>query len=189
MININEIYEGIREMESARIRVGEISDKLRNASIESIECLEKGEKPEMLKLKDLFSEAKGFIEGAPHLFQELDNAFVIYAETTFLIAFLEGKNLPGYESVEVTPCQYVKALKAFVKDLRKLFLKKVGAGENDGAKGILEEIELVFSALEKAGADGTEELEPMVDRSREEIALMDYRKKKDSLDLDSVWFK
>jgi hypothetical protein len=43
--------------------------------------------------------------------------------------------------------------------------------------------------MEKLNAKGLDEIEPMIDRSREELALYDFKRRKEELNLDDVWFK
>jgi hypothetical protein len=47
-------------------------------------------------------------------------------------------------------------------------------------------MENIFKTIEKLN-EGTEDLESMIEKSREE--LYDYKRRREDLDLDDVWFR
>jgi predicted translin family RNA/ssDNA-binding protein len=185
-MNLNEFYEYFQEHKERRKRSEELSNRIAVSSKEAIE-----NRSDVEGLDELFEEAFSAIKEDPSLYGLFERSFCSYCEAKLFLSFLKEKKtflkekkmeLP--ESIDARTS--MEALKRLVKDLRRYFIEMMERAEIDEARAAFEAMDELLKLLEKLGEE-TEDFERMVERSREE--LYDYKRKREDLDIDDVWFR
>ncbi len=75
------------------------------------------------------------------------NGLMELAEAHLVVAAHQGAALPGHDTLPVTPQAYVLGLGDLVGELRRMALDDLAQGRVEAAKGRLDEMEDVFTAL------------------------------------------
>lgn len=174
-----EFYGAFREYEGRKRRAEELSSKINALAKETIDS-----RKSMEELDKLFEEALSLVKEDPFFSSIFERSFQSYCEAKLFLSFLRDKKIEIAENID--PDLSMGALKHMLGDLRRYFLEKMERAEIAEAKNAFEAMDEIFKVLEKLGEE-TEDLARMVDRSREE--LYDYRRKREELDLDDVWFR
>jgi len=178
-MRLNEFYEYFLEHKERRKRSEELSNRITASSKEAIES-----RSDVEGLDKLFEEAFSAVKEDPSLYALFERSFCSYCEAKLFLSFLKEKQIELPESVDAGAL--MEALKRLVRDLRKHFIEMMDRGKIDEARAAFEAMDELFKLMEKLGEE-TEDFEPMVERSREE--LYDYKRKREDLDIDDVWFR
>jgi len=178
-MRLDEFYGVFREYEDERKRAEELAAEISAMAKEAIE-----EKKDVEGLDGLFESASGMVREHPFLSPVFEKAFQSCCEARLFLSYLRDGSidLPG----DIDPRVCLEALKRLVRDMRRHFLVRMDRAEVDEARKAFEAMEDLLKTIERL--DGiAEDLESMVEKSREE--LYDYKRKREDLDLDDVWFR
>lgn len=178
-MRVEEFYRAFREYEDRRKGAEELSSRINALAKEATE--RRGGTEELDKL---FEEALSMVKENPFFSPIFERSFQSYCEAKLFLSFLKDKKIEIAENIDLNVS--MGAFKHLLRDMRRYFLEKMEKAEIDEAKNTFEAMEEIFKTLEKLGGE-TEDLERMIERSREE--LYDYRRKREELDLDDVWFR
>ena len=182
MIDFDLLYGALQEYEKCKEEAIGLSSEIKRLAKESIDSGEERD-----GLNELFRKAGTLIKERPFTADFFRDSFERYCEAKIFISFLREGKIGMVEGVDADI--HMRAYLSVLRDMRKLFLELIEKADVDGAKRLFSAMNELFGVMEKLNAKGLGEIEPMIDRSREELALYDFKRRKEELNLDDVWFK
>ena len=203
---IMEVFKKIevdfKRKENIRNNALLISKEISKGSREKIDDLHKGKAVTLSDLKNKIFEIKKLLEEDADIFYEgfVEESMKDFVETCTLKSILNNEEVPDYRELGITEIAYVFGICRSVRELRIAFLESLEKGEIYEAKRIFSAMDSIHTNMNRLNcdyADLKDEIKkviPLIERSRENIALLSYGKRneekktdEDGLDLDSVW--
>jgi predicted translin family RNA/ssDNA-binding protein len=182
MIDFDLLYGALQEYEKCKEEAIGLSSEIKRLAKESIDSGEERD-----GLNELFRKAGTLIKERPFTADFFRDSFERYCEAKIFISFLREGKIGMVDGVDADI--HMRAYLSVLRDMRKRFLELIEKADVDGAKRLFSAMNELFGVMEKLNAKSLGEIEPMIDRSREELALYDFKRRKEELNLDDVWFK